>query len=345
MDILSLKSNTGNLFRKPELNWGILGTARIADTAISAIRANKNNRVMALASRDLTRGRQFADKAKIPVAYGSYDELIQDSSLQAVYIPLPNSEHKDWTIKALQAGKHVLVEKPFALNDEDAQAMVNASLESGLVLMESFNYRYHSRTQKALEILKKEELGKLRFVDCSFSFPLENPDDFRLVPELGGGALYDLGCYCIDFIRLMVRREPEAVQAHAHMSGSGVDLQLSVFLDFGNQIFGNFEVAFNAAMQSSARIVGTDGVMTLDFPFTGYNRNVSLSLEKNHDSQKTNYRPEDSWAKMTEHFYQLAIKKDIARYQIADSVKNLTVIDAIFQSVIEDGKLVRLTTI
>ena len=345
MDILSLKTGTGNLFRKPELNWGILGTARIAETAIQAIRANRNNRVLALASRDLTRGRQFADKAKIPVAYGSYDELIADSSLQAVYIPLPNSEHKDWTIKALQAGKHVLVEKPFALNGDDAQAMVDAAVDSGQVLMESFNYRYHSRTLKALEILNKEELGKLRFVNCSFSFPLENPDDFRLVPELGGGALYDLGCYCIDFMRLMVRREPEAVQAHAHMGGSGVDLQLSVFLDFGNQIFGNFDVAFNATMQSSARIVGSEGVMTLDFPVTGHNRNVSLLLEKNHDNNKTSYRPEDSWAKMTDHFYQLAIKKDIARYQITDSVKNLTVIDAIFQSVIEDGKLVRLTTI
>ena len=206
MDILSLKTGTGNLFRKPELNWGILGTARIAETAIQAIRANRNNRVLALASRDLTRGRQFADKAKIPVAYGSYDELFADSSLQAVYIPLPNSEHKDWTIKALQAGKHVLVEKPFALNGEDAQAMVDAAVESGLGLMESFNYRYHSRTLKALEILNKEELGKLRFGNCCFSVPLENPDDFRLVPELGGGPRYDLGCFCIDFMRLIVLR-------------------------------------------------------------------------------------------------------------------------------------------
>jgi predicted dehydrogenase len=342
MDILSSKTGTGNLFRKPEMNWGILSTARISEQVVPAIKATKHNHVVAVSSRDLTRARQFADKMQVPVAYGSYEELLADPTIQAVYIPLPNNDHKPWTIKALQAGKHVLVEKPFALNSYEAQEMVGVSVEKSLVLMEGFNYRYHSRIQKALETIKKGELGKLRFVHCSFSFPLENPDDFRLVPALGGGALYDLGCYCVDFQRLAVGREPEAVQARYHAGGSGVDLQMQVTLDFGNQIYGSFEVAFNAAHQNTVRIIGTDAVMTLDWPFTGKDKNVSMVIERGDEVQKVSYHPEDAIKNMVEHFYEVVIRKEIALYPLAESVKNMAIIDAIFQSAIEDGKLVIL---
>jgi predicted dehydrogenase len=342
MDILSSKTGTGNLFRKPEMNWGILSTARISEQVVPAIKATKHNHVVAVSSRDLTRARQFADKMQVPIAYGSYEELLADPTIQAVYIPLPNNDHKPWTIKALQAGKHVLVEKPFALNSYEAQEMVGVSVEKSLVLMEGFNYRYHSRIQKALETIKKGELGKLRFVHCSFSFPLENPDDFRLVPALGGGALYDLGCYCVDFQRLAVGREPEAVQARYHAGGSGVDLQKQVTLDFGNQIYGSFEVAFNAAHQNTVRIIGTDAVMTLDWPFTGKDKNVSMVIERGDEVQKVSYRPEDAIKNMVEHFYEVVIRKEIALYPLAESVKNMAIIDAIFQSAIEDGKLVIL---
>ncbi len=169
MDILSSKTGTGNLFRKPEINWGVLGTARISEQVIPAIKATRHNHVIAVSSRDLTRARQFADKLQVPVADGSYDELIPDPTIQAVYVPLTNNEHKPWTIKALQAGKHVLVEKPIALNSDEAQEMVGVSVEKSLVLMEGFSYRYHPRIQKALETIKKGELGKVRFIHSSLA--------------------------------------------------------------------------------------------------------------------------------------------------------------------------------
>lgn len=342
MDILSSKTGTGNLFRKPEMNWGVLGTARISEQVIPAIKATRHNHVIAVSSRDLTRARQFADKLQVPVAYGSYDELIADPTIQAVYIPLTNNEHKPWTIKALQAGKHVLVEKPIALNSDEAQEMIGVSVEKSLVLMEGFSYRYHPRIQKALETIKKGELGKVRFIHSSFSFPLDNPDDFRLVPALGGGALYDLGCYCVDFQRMVVGREPEAVQARYHAGGSGVDLQMQVLLDFGNQIYGSFEVALNAAYQNSARIIGTDGVMSLDWPFTGKDKNVSMVIERGEEVQKVSYRPDDTLRNMIEHFYEVVIRREIALFPLAESVKNMAVIDAIFQSAVDNGKLVDL---
>ncbi|NLC30028.1 MAG: Gfo/Idh/MocA family oxidoreductase [Chloroflexi bacterium] len=342
MDILSLKTGSGNLFRKPELNWGVIGTARIAEQTIPSINATRNNRVVAVASRDLTRARQFADSLEVPVAYGSYEELLLDATVQAVYIPLTNEEHKPWTIKALQAGKHVLVEKPIALNAEEAREMVGVSVDKSLVLMESFNYRYHSRIQKVLETIRKDELGRLRFLHCSFSFLMNNPDDFRLVPAKGGGALYDLGCYCVDFQRLVVGREPQAVQARYYEGGSGVDLQMQVSLDFGNQIYGSFDVAFNAILQNVARILGTDGVMTLEWPFSAKGKNVTTIIQRGDDVQRINYRAEDTSQRLIEHFYQVVMKKEVPLYPLAESVNNMAVIDAIFQSAVEDGKLVQL---
>ncbi len=342
MDILSLKTGAGNLFRKPEMNWGILGTSRIAEQVIPAINSIKHNHVEAVSSRDLTRARQFADRMKVPVAYSSYEELLADTNIQAVYIPLTNNEHKGWTIRSLQAGKHVLVEKPFALSASDAQEMTGTALEKSLVLMEGFSYRYHSRIQNALETVKKGGLGKLRGLYCSFSFPLENPDDFRLVPSLGGGAMYDLGCYCVDFQRLAVGREPIAVQARCYQGGSGVDLQMQVSLDFGNQIFSSFEVAFNATHQNVARIFGTEGVMTLDLPFTSNGKSVSMVIEQGEDVQKVNYRPENIYKNLVGHFYEVVTKKEIPLYPLAESIKTMTVIDAIFQSAADDGKLVSL---
>ena len=342
MDILSSKTGAGNLFKRPEVNWGILGTARISEKVIPAVKSSKHNHVVAVASRELTRARQLADKMQVPVAYGSYEELLADSTIQAIYIPIVNNEHKPWTIKALQAGKHVLVEKPFALNADEAHEMIGVSVEKSLVLMENFMYRYHPRIKKTLDAIQKGELGKLRFLHCSFSFPLENPDDFRLVPSLGGGALYDLGCYCVDFQRLMVGREPQAVQALFHEGGSGVDLQMQVTLDFGNQVYGSFDVAFNARFQNFARIVGTEAVMTLDWPFSVQDKSVSTVIERGDDVQKISYRPEDTYKNLIEHFYEVVIKKEIALYPLAGSLKNMIVIDAIFQSAIEDGKLIAL---
>lgn len=343
MDILSSKTMTGNLFRKTELNWGILGTARIAEQAvIPAIRVTKHNQVLAVASRDLTRAREYANRQDIPVAYGSYEELLRDQNVQAVFIPLPNNLHLPWTIKALQAGKHVLVEKPFALNADEAQQMVGMAVEKSLVLMENFRYRYHTRFQKALELIKKGEIGKMRFMHSSFSFSLKNPDDFRLVPELGGGALYDLGCYCINIQRLLAGREPVAVQAFFHEGGSGVDLQMQATLDFGEQTYGSFSVAFNAAGQQTARFVGTEGILSMDWPFAGKDKSLKLELDKGGEIQKISFREENTYASLIDHFYQVVTRKETALFPLADAVKNMNVIDSLFQSAIDNGKVVYL---
>ncbi len=344
MDILSSKPIAGNLFRKPELNWGILGTARIAERAvIPALLSMKHTPVIAVASRNLTRAQEFAAPFEIPRAYGSYEELLSDSNVQAVYIPLPNSEHAPWAIKAMQAGKHVLVEKPFALNANEAQLMISTALEHSVVLMEGFMYRYSNRFEKIHEIVRSGTIGKVRLVQSGFSFTLSNPDDIRLAPDLGGGALYDLGCYSINLQRLLVGREPASVQALCQMSKSGVDLQTVATLDFGDQVLGQFMVSFNADSSQFLRVVGSAGSLHIEKPFLLIGEGTSVLLNvAGKESKRINFRAENDYKHMLEHFYNVAVSKDVPRFPLSDAINNLVVIDALFQSAVDNGRLVNI---
>ena len=343
MELLSSIPNSSFL-TKPGMNWGILGTARIAaKSVIPAIKASKRNSVLAVASRDLTRAAEFVRENEVPKAYGSYEELLNDANIQAVYIPLPNSEHSAWAIRAMEAGKHVLVEKPFAVNADEAQLMVSTALEKSVVLIEAFMYRYHARMAQMLEIVRKGTLGKLRVIQSSMSFPLTNPDDIRLNANLGGGALYDLGCYCVDLQRILVGREPRRVQALSYHGNTGVDLQISANLDFGDQVYGHFDVGLNAARQQHARIIGTEGVLDVLDPFGAKPEVSQLTLTKDGDTKKLNYKRENAYEKMIEHFSSVAASREAPLFPLADSVSNMVIIDALFQSVIDGGRLVTLT--
>jgi len=344
MDILSSKPVGGNIFRKPELNWGILGTARIAETAIiPTLLSMKQMPVIAVASRDLMRAQEFAAPFEIPRAYGNYDDLLSDSSVEAVYIPLPNSEHAPWAIKAMQAGKHVLVEKPFALTADEAQLMISTALENSVVLMEAFMYRYSERFEKIHEIVRSGTIGKIRLVQGAFTFTLSNPDDIRLAPDLGGGALYDLGCYCINSQRLLVGREPNKVQAICQMSKSGVDLQTVATLDFGDQVFGQFMVSFNADGSQFLRVVGSAGTIHIENPFLSVGKSTSALLNvAGKESKRINFRAENAYKRMLDHFYNVAISKDVPKFPLSDAINNMVVIDALFQSAVDNGRLVNI---
>ncbi|MEL7645407.1 MAG: Gfo/Idh/MocA family oxidoreductase [Anaerolineaceae bacterium] len=343
MDFISSIPNSA-FSNKAGMSWGILGTARIAaKSVIPAIKASKHNHVYAVASRDLTRAAEFVRDNEIPKAYGSYEELLRDENIQAVYIPLPNSEHSRWAIRAMEAGKHVLVEKPFALNADEAQLMVSTALEKSVVLMEAFMYRYHARTAQVRELVRKGALGKLRFIQSSMSFPLNNPDDIRLSAGLGGGSLYDLGCYCVDLQRMLVGREPRRVKALSYQGNSGVDLQVSATMDFGEQVYGHFDVSFNAFRQQHTRIVGSEGALDLDSPFGAKAEASQAYLMKDGETKKLNIKRENAYEKMIEHFYYVIMSREAPLFPLADSVKNLVVIDALFQSLIDGGRLVSLT--
>lgn len=338
MDILSSLQTSSNLLKSPGLNWGVLSTARIAEKAVvPALRMVKHNQVVAVASRDFSRAEAFAARLEIPKAYGSYQELLNDPEVQAVYIPLPNSEHKEWTIKALEAGKHVLVEKSFALDSDSAQEMVSSALEHGLILMENFMYRYSNRINKVLDLVHKGEIGKVKHIQSSFSWNLTNPDDIRLSSSLGGGSLLDIGTYCVNFQRLLAGREPVAVMSRVYQGNTAIDLSAVGSMTFGEQLETQFFCSFAAASQQFTRIVGTEGVLEIQQPFNNHGDATEGLLTKNGSTKKLVFKAENDYKALLEHFYQVTISRESPRFPLADAVNNMLVLETLAKSAHQGG--------
>jgi len=206
------------------VQWGILGCARIAATAlIPGIQGSVNGETFAVASRKFEKAKEYARKFDIPRAYGSYEKLLDDPEIQAVCVPLPNSLHKEWTIKAAAKGKHVLCEKPIACCAADAEDMNEACRANGVLLMEAFAQRFHPQYQKVQELIEEGRIGRILRITAAMSRSVYPGDDIRMNPSLGGGALMDLGCYCINTARHLVGSEPVSVFATQEIGQSGVD--------------------------------------------------------------------------------------------------------------------------
>jgi D-xylose 1-dehydrogenase (NADP+, D-xylono-1,5-lactone-forming) len=245
----------------PTLRWGILGCARITRRGlIPGILASRTGSLQALASRDRTTAGTWAQEFGIPRFYGSYAELLADRLIDAVYIPLPNELHRPWVVAAADAGKHVLCEKPLALEAAEARAMVDHCRSRGVLLMEAFMWRHQPRTIELGRLVAGGLLGELRLIRSSFSFPIE-PGDWRLDPARGGGALWDVGCYGVSTARFFAGSEPEEVRAVAHFGPTGVDLTLAATLRFPEGVVGVIDCSFEQPFRCAYELVGTKGVI------------------------------------------------------------------------------------
>ncbi|MDR3644482.1 MAG: Gfo/Idh/MocA family oxidoreductase, partial [Clostridia bacterium] len=214
-----------------KIKWGILGYANIArDELIPAILQSKNSEFYALASRAPGKLESCRKSFNFEKGYVGYDALLNDPEVQAVYIPLPNSLHREWTIKAARCGKHVLCEKPVALNAAECMEMTEACESNHVLLMEAFMYRYSDRVRQLKKLLDSGMIGEIRHISASYRFLLDWGNDVRMVPELGGGSLYDVGCYPVNFIGMITGRVPSAVQAQVVMQ-NGVDYSFSSLLE------------------------------------------------------------------------------------------------------------------
>jgi predicted dehydrogenase len=244
------------------LRLGILGAARIAPMALIApARRVASATVVAVAARDAGRARAFAARHGIPRVHASYEALLADPEIEAVYNPLPNSLHAEWAVRALEAGKHVLCEKPFAANAGEAETMAAAAERAGRVLMEAFHYRYHRLFARIREVLRAGELGGVRHLEASFCIPLPRRDDIRWRADLAGGALMDTGCYTVHLLRHLAEAEPEVVSARAVWTRGGVDRWLTAELRFPGGRTARLTCALFSAtlLRISARVVGDAG--------------------------------------------------------------------------------------
>ncbi|OIQ11009.1 Gfo/Idh/MocA family protein [Neomoorella thermoacetica] len=321
-----------------KIRFGILGAARIAHKKLlPAIRAAANADVLGLASRDQERAREIAEVHGIPRIYPSYEALLDDPEIDAIYIPLPNSLHREWTIRAAEKGKHILCEKPAALNAQECEEMIAFCREHSVLFMEAFMYRFHPQHIRVREIISSGRIGEPLLIRAHFSFSLNEPsEDIRLVPELGGGALYDVGCYCINISRWYFSAEPFRVYVTAKLNE--VDIASVGILEFPDGKMAIFDCALDRCWRQGCEVVGTRGKIEIPLPFNPEKEPTSLFISMDGQIMEEKIDGCDQYQLQVESFAQAILK--IARfggsqaspYPASDTLQNMRVIDACYRS-------------
>lgn len=248
------------------LRWGILSTALINTKVLGGAALTATADIRAVASRDLSRADEFARHWSIPRSYGTYDDLLADDEVEAVYVPLPNSMHHPWTMRALEAGKHVLCEKPYSRHPHHVLEAFDLAEASGLVLSEAYMYRYHPQIRRLGSLVADGAIGELRLINSSFSWPTDAPGDIRLDADLDGGSLLDVGCYCVSAARLLAG-EPASAAADWIIGPTGVEVRLAGLLRFDADVQLHFDSGFHLPDRSLLEVVGSDGSIRVQDPW------------------------------------------------------------------------------
>jgi predicted dehydrogenase len=314
------------------VRWGVLGAANIAiKKVIPAMQRGYLSRVVAIASRDLAKARAAADALGIERAYGSYEELLADRDVDAVYNPLPNHLHVPWSIRAAEAGKHVLCEKPFTANAKEAEDVAAVAARTGLVVMEAFHYRYHPLAQRMRDIVDSGELGPLRRVETALCFPLPKFSDIRYQYDLAGGATMDVGTYTVHMARLLGREEPEVVSAEPRLRTPNVDRAMRAELKFPSGHRGRITCSMWSkwVLQTYARVTGDDGelyVINPTAPQTWHRMRVKVggTTRSEHFPRKATYDYQ------LEAFCAAVLRGEPTLTPPSDSIANMRVLDAIY---------------
>ena len=323
-----------------EVRWGILSTADIGRRkVVPAMQNARRSRVVAVASRDGARARAYADELGIERAHGSYETLLADPDVDAVYIPLPNHIHAPWVMAAAAAGKHVLCEKPLAMNADEAQRMADACAAAGVVLLEAFMYRLHPSWMAVRELVAGGRIGRLTAIQSWFGYYNDDPADIRNIAEFGGGALYDIGCYSINVSRLLFGGEPRVVEARIERDPtSGVDILTSAILHFDGGI-ASFTCSTRSETDQRVHIYGTQGRISLGIPFNippHLPTDVHVTAGGNpplapHTDVLT-FPPSDQYTAQAEEFAAAVLDGAPLRFPPSDAVANMRVIDRVFES-------------
>jgi D-xylose 1-dehydrogenase (NADP+, D-xylono-1,5-lactone-forming) len=262
--------------------WGILSTAHINDMFIEGVAQSRRSAVLAVASRDRARAERYASERGIERAYDSYEALLADPDIDAVYISLPNSLHLEWTSRALEAGKHVLCEKPLSRREADVRAAFDLAERHHRLLMEAFMWRHHPQTARMVDLVQAGAIGRLRLIRAAFSFHFEDPADVRLSADLDGGALMDVGCYCVSAARLLAG-EPELVCGTQVIGADGVDVIFSGWMRFAGDVMAHFDSGLILDDRFDLEVVGEQASLFLGNPW--HCRTPRIELRRAHASE------------------------------------------------------------
>ena len=319
------------------VRWGMLSVANIGvKHVVPAILASSNGQLMAVATRNPHRARElFAHIPQVRI-YGAYESLLEDPEIEAVYIPLPNSLHAEWSIKALEAGKHVLCEKPLAVTAHQARTMVEAAQANDRLLMEAFMYRFHPQTLWALEQVHAGRIGEVKLVRASFAFNVMLPPrshNIRLQADLAGGSLMDVGCYPVNFCRAVFGHSPSAAAARVYKPDDGqVELSTNAVLDFGDGCFGLIDSSFELPTRQVAEIHGEDGSISIPLPFTPGDVEVEVVLALEGQTIYQHIAHVDQYRLEVEHFGASVRSGNQPVLSRAETIENIETIEAIYQS-------------
>ena len=320
------------------VTWGILSTADINKKLLPGAQESDQVEVLAVGSRDLERAREFGAEWGIPRAYGSYEEFLADPDIEAVYIPLPNTMHCEWSIRALEAEKHVLCEKPLSRHTADVEAAFDVAERTGRLLSEAFMYRHNPQTKKLKELVDSGAIGELRLIRSTFSYSLFDASNIRLRTEVEGGSLMDVGCYCISGSRLL-GGEPEVVSGQQFVGPSGTDWVFAGTMQFPGGVLATFDCGTSLPERDELEAIGTEGSLFVDDPWHCFNPGIELrrggTVEWIEVERVNSYRLEleDLGAAIRGQGTPLLGRED--------AVQQARVIEALFQSA-DTGAAVRL---
>ena len=318
-----------------KLNWGILSTAKIGiEKVIPAMQQGKLSEIVAIASRTHESAREAAKNLKIPKAFGSYKDLLDDTSIDAVYIPLPNHMHVPWTIKALAANKHVLCEKPIALTATEAKELLKETEKfPHLKVMEAFMYRHHPQWIRALELINGGGIGMVKTVHSFFSYYNDDPENIRNMVDMGGGGLMDIGCYCISLARLIFDEEPQRVFGKIEYDpGFETDRICSGILDFG-QGTSTFTCSTQLVPYQRVNVFGTKGRIEIEIPFNAPpDKPCKMLFQNNEIIEEIEIKICDQYTIQGDLFSLSVLKNEKVPTPIEDAVENMKVLEAVIQS-------------
>ena len=324
-----------------KLHWGLLSTARINSAVIPPIRLSPRSELVGVASREQSKADAYAQTHDLPRAYGTYEAMLADPAINVIYNPLPNHLHAEWTVKAAEAGKHVLCEKPLALSLADIDRMIAAARANNVVVAEAFMYKHHPQTLKVLELLKNKPIGDLIAIKGVFTFDLSpRPADIRWMPDMGGGSIWDVGCYPISFARLIAQAEPIEVFGYQVTSASGVDEVFVGQMRFANGLLAQFESGFRSPYRTWLEVVGTRGSLYIASPFKPADR-AFITLNYGDRSEQIEVNAGHLYQGEIEDMEGAVLDGKPQRTPLEDSRHNVALILALLESA-RTGQVVRL---
>jgi predicted dehydrogenase len=318
--------------------WGIISTAHINRLVLAGARESDRVEMVGVASRDQARAEAYAREHGIERAYGSYEALLEDPEIDAVYISLPNSLHVEWSVRSLEAGKHVLCEKPLDRRPEEVERAFDAAERSGRILMEAFMYRHNPQTARLTKLVAEGAIGTLRSIRTAFSFSLDEVENVRLAADLDGGALMDVGCYCVSGSRL-VAGEPERVYGEQVVGESGVDVLFAGTMRFPGDVVAQFDCGFVLPDRDELEVVGSEGSLFLDDPW--HARTPVLEVRREDGVEEVALEPQDSYRLELENLGDAIAGSAEPLLGRADAVGQARAIAALYRSA-ENGAPVSL---